>query len=79
MKKLLEKEYNPKKGRKNTSKGGYEKGYYKSRSLVDEPLTAVIQKDSKVMMYLSNFLSATKKVEMSRYDKDSKSHQNIQF
>ena len=77
MKKLLKKDYNPEKGRKNTKLGGFEKGYYKVRGLDDEPMTVIVQKDSKVMMYLSNFLSTTEKAEMSRYNKDSKSTEKL--
>ena len=79
MKKLLQKDYNPEKGRKNTRLGGFEKGYYKARGLDDEPLSVVVQKDSKVMMYLSNFLYTTEKAEMNRYDKDSKRMEKLQF
>ena len=79
MKKLLQKDYNPEKGRKNTRLGGFEKGYYKARGLDDEPLSVIVQKDSKVMMYLSNFLSTTEKAEMNRYDKDSKRMEKLQF
>ena len=79
MKKLLQKDYNPEKGRKNTKLGGFEKGYYKARGLDDEPLSVIVQKDSKVMMYLSNFLSTNEKAEMSRYNKDSKKTEKLQF
>ena len=79
MKKLLQKDYNPEKGRKNTKLGGVEKGYYKARGLDDEPWSVIVQKDSKVMMYLSNFLSTNEKAEMSRYNKDSKKTEKLQF
>ena len=78
MKKELKKDYNG-KGRKNTKTGGYEKGFYKSRTVDDEPLVAIAQKDSKVMMYLTNFVPTTSKAIVNRYDKESKKSVPVEF
>ena len=66
MKKQLQKNYDAGKGRKNSKAGGFVKGFYKARAVDDEPLIIVIQKDSKVMTYLSNFLSTAEKAPMNR-------------
>ena len=78
MKKELKKDYNG-KGRKNTKTGGYEKGFYKSRGVDGEPLVAIAQKDSKVMIYLTNFVSTTSKAIVNRYDKESKKSVPVEF
>ena len=62
MKKDMKKERNASKGRKNTKKGGFEKGFFKARSLRDEPLVVVLQKDSKVMSYLNKIVAQREKL-----------------
>ena len=79
LKKLLKKDYSKNKGRKNTKKGGFEKGYYKYRTVDDEPLAVVVQKDSKAMVYITNCISPTEKSIVLRYDKVQKKVQEVSF
>ena len=76
LKKKLEKTYNPDKPRKK----GYRQGYFRWRCTdKDSNLKVTIQKDSKVMLYLDNFLSSSEKTSMKRYSKETKQLEQIDF
>ena len=60
LKKKLEKTYNPDTPRKK----GYRQGYFRWRCTdKDSNLKVTIQKDSKLMLYLDNFLSTNRFLE----------------
>ena len=76
LKKKLEKNYNPDKPRNR----GYRQGYFRWRCTdKDSNLKVTIQKDSKVMLYLDNFLSSSETISMQRYQKETKQSEQIDF
>ena len=63
LKKKLKKDVDP----KGNKPGGYKRGYFRSRGFDEnQNITVTVQKDSKVMVYLCNFLSSHATAEMDR-------------
>ena len=79
IKQTLKKDWNPNRGRRNTKTAGFEKGFYRYRTVDGEPLVTVVRKDSKVMMYLTNFVATSKHAVMQRYDRTTNSVKQISF
>ena len=77
-KKNLTKDYNPRRGRKNTKVAGFEKGFYQAFQLISQPVLGVVQKDSKVMLYLTNCINSSPKGIVQRYDKASHKYKEMQ-
>ena len=76
LKKKLGKTYNADKHQKK----GYRQGYFGWRCTAkDSNLKVTIQKDSKLMLYLDNFLSSSEKISMKRYRKETKQSEQIDF
>ena len=70
LKKKLQKTYQPDKPRNK----GYRQGYFRWRCTTKETnLKVTVQKDSKVMVYLDNFLPSSEKTFMRRYSKEQSS------
>ena len=76
LKKKLQKTYQPDKPRKK----GYRQGYFRWRCTTKETnLKVTVQKDSKVMVYLDNFLPSSEKTFMRRYSKETKQRELVEF
>ena len=66
LKKRLKKDKDPQKPEQE----GYDRGYFINRCVADdENIVVTVQKDSKVMLYASNFISMTKTTVMKRQDR----------